>query len=292
MDEEKTKELKKISDIEITQEPQLKEEINNHPNDQSEAKKEESPKNKKKIWLIIGICSIVLVLIVIIIILIQNGKKDEPNLQTSNNKDSKFVSFLKESIKSGELDKAIKEGLNDNNIDANSVCILSMDLDSDGQEGLVVYVDADKKMILQLDTEAMISYEDSFPIDAKDSLGYVYSKEKDENYWYTEFEKNYTIISSSKKIIKEEDFLNNYFALTKTYKQKPILNHCIEYRFDKELNAQKIEKNTIKTKDLLKDNNIKQEEVKEAYNKYITEKKEQEQKAKEEAEQKAKEEQL
>ena len=66
--------------------------------------------------------------------------------------------------------------------------------------------------------------------------------------------KNYTIISSAKKIIKEEDFLNDYFALTKTYQEKPILNHCIEYKFDKKLDVKKIEQNTIKTKDFLKDN--------------------------------------
>ncbi|MBR3210515.1 MAG: hypothetical protein IKF71_01075 [Bacilli bacterium] len=292
-EEEITKEIKNINEIELEPIQEEEEEKTASTEPPVEEEKKNPPKNKKKIWMIVGIVGGILFLIILLLILfLPRNKKNDSSNQVSKSKDSKFVSVLKESLKSGEFDKAIQEGLRENGVEVDSVCILRMDLDSDGDYGLVVYVDGNKKILLQLDTEITVSYEDSFPLDAKDSLGYAYSSEKDENYWYTESEKNYTIISSAKKIIKEEDFLNTYFSLTKTYKEKPILNHCIAYKFDKQLDAKTIEKNTIKVKDLLKDNNIKQEEIKEAYHKYLTEKTEKEQKEKEEAEKQAQEEEL
>ena len=166
-----------------------------------------------------------------------------------------------------------------------------MDLDSDGDQGIVVYAEgSNTKAIIQLEVDGEVTYDDSFPVDTKDSIGYAYSNEKDETYWYTEFAKNYTIISSAKKIIKEEDFLQSYFSLTKTYKEKPVLNHCVDYKMDKELDVKQLEKDAITKEKLLKDNDIKEEEIKDAYKKYLTEKEEQEKKEKEEAEKKAKEE--
>ena len=294
MDEEEiTKEIKNINELETTpvQEDVVEEkEVVEEASVEQQEPVEEKPKDKKKLWIIIGIVVAVLLLIIILlIVLIPKNKKTDESKKKSN--DSRFVASIKSSIESGEFDKAIKKGLSANDIKADSVCILRMDLDSDGDAGLVVYAeDSTNKAIIQLEVDESVSYDDSFPVDAKDSIGYVYSSEKRESYWYTEYTKSYTIISTAKKIIKEEDFLNDYFALTKTYQEKPILDHCMEYKFDQELDAKEIEKNAITVKKLLEDNNIKEDEISDAYKKYLTEKEEKEKKEKEEAEQKAKEE--
>lgn len=293
MKEEITKEIKNLDEIET---PPVEEEKEQEIIPQTdppieEEKKDEKSKKKKKVLIIGGIVVGIIIIILLIVLLLPKDKKESSTKKTSQENGSKFVTAIKNSIESGEFDKEINEGLQESGVTADSVCILRMDLDSDGDKDLVAYAEGNnKKTLIQFDVDDRVSYEDYYLLDSKDSLGYVYSSETEENHWYTEHEKNFTIISSAKKIIKEEDFLSNYFSLTKTYQQKPILNHCIEYKFDNELDVETLEENTITEKDLLEDNNIKSDEIKEAYKKYLTEKTEKEKKEKEEAEKKAKEE--
>ncbi|MBR6136544.1 MAG: hypothetical protein IKQ06_00115 [Bacilli bacterium] len=317
MDDEITKEIKTISELEEKETTPVEEQVEN-VEEQVETTKEEtveettetpveevkestteepviteekSPKNKKKIILIVGGIILGLIIIIILVVLLTHKGDKEDNKKTKKNNDSPFVTTMKASLKDGSFDKEIKKGLTENEINADSVCILNMDIDSDLEQELVVYAEeGTKKAIFQLEVDEIVALEDSFPVDTKDSLGYVYSSERKENFWYTESQKNYTIISSAKKIIKEDDFLNNYFALTKTYEEKPILDHCKEYKLDGDLDAKKLEKSAITNEKVLEDNKIKEEEIADAYAKYIKEKTEKEAKEKEEAEKKAKEE--
>ena len=282
---EDTKEIKNLEELE-SKEPEIEEVIEEI---QLEKKEEKKKKSKKTLWIIVSIVAGIILLVILLLSLLPKKEKNSTSEEKLN--DSKFVTKIKKSIQSGDFDKEIKKGLKENNINTNAVCLLRLDVDSDGEQEIVVYAEkGTNKAILQLEVDEEIVLDDSFLVDSKDSLGYAYSSEKRENYWYTEYTKNYTIISSAKKIIKEEDFLQNYFSLTKTYHEKPILNQCIEYKLNGELNAKKLEKTIIKNKQLLEDNKIKEDEIKDAYDKYIKEKEEKEKKEKEEAEQKAREE--
>ena len=51
---------------------------------------------------------------------------------------------MKASLKDGSFDKEIKKGLTENEINADSVCILNMDIDSDLEQELVVYAEEGK----------------------------------------------------------------------------------------------------------------------------------------------------
>ena len=301
MKEEITKEIKNLDEIEKkeneVEELEPTEEPTEETTEETEEVKEDNnsseekkPMNKKLI-IIIGSCVIAIILIILLNVLLLPKDKKEEDEPTKKNNDSKFAAAVKASIESGDFDKAIKKGLDATGISTDKVCLISMDLDSDGDQGIVAYAeDSNLKAIIQLEVDDEVNYDDSFPLDSKDSIGYAYSSDKLENYWYTEYSKTYTIISSAKKIIKEDDFLNNYFSLTKTYKEKPVLNNCIEYKMDKELDVKSLEKEAITTEKLLKDNSIKEEEIGDAYKKYVTDKEEKEKKEKEEKEKQAKEE--
>ena len=298
MKEEITKEIKNLDELETTnpvqkeieeiiEEEEEKPEIIETTEEKVEETKEKKPLNKK-LFMIIGGIVLALIIIIVMIILL-SGKKDKKEETTKKNNDSPFVTTIKESLKSGDFDEAIENGLSNAGIKADTVCILNMDIDSDKDQELVVYAEeGSKKGILQLEVDTEVTYDDHYLLDAKDSIGYVYSSDKNSNFWYTELTKNYTIISSAKKIIKEEDFLNDYFALTKTYKEKAILDYCTEYKFDKKLNAKQLEKAAITNEMFEKDNKIDEKDIKAEYDKYIKEKEEKEKKEKEEAAAKAK----
>lgn len=301
--EEITKEIKNLDELEKKedevldneeqeeveeQEEEIEEKAPEEKQEDNKEDKEKKPIDKKKI-LIIGGIVLALIIIIVIIILLTHGKKEEKKVEKSN--DSPFAAAIKSTIKSGKFDKEIKEGLNEIGIDSKSVCLLSLDIDSDDEQELIAYAEDSKaKGILHYEIYDDIALEDKYLLDSKDSIGYAYSSEKNANYWYTEQAKSYTIISSAKKIIKEEDFLTNYFSLTKTYKEKPILNECINYDFDKKLSVKELEKKAITNKKLIKDNKIDQTKVKDEYTKYVKEQEEKKAKEKAEAEAKAKQE--
>ena len=255
--------------------------------------KEKKPMNLKLILICAGAALLVIVMIVVVLFVLPNKKEESKTQQKVQDKttESAFVRVVKESIESGEFIKEINKGLEINGLSAESVSLLSLDIDSDNEQEIIVYVeDAVKKYILQLEVDERVFYEDSFQVDSKDSLGFAYSAEKNLNYWYTEFEKNFTIIASAKKVIKEEDFLKNLFPLTKTYDEKPILTTAIEYKMDKNLDVSRLEFRSISNKGLLDNNQMKSEDIRAAYDKYLKAKEEEEAKKKEEEEQKAKEE--
>ena len=255
---------------------------------------DKKPVNKKLIIAIIAIVLVVVIGIVLVLFVFNKPQKKQTTSkvekrQVSN--DSLFVKTIKESLQSGEFIKEMNKGLEANGLTVENVLLVNMDIDSDGDQEIVAYAEKeDKKVLISLEVDEAVMYDDSYPVDSKDSLGYAYASERRSNYWYTEYQKNYTIIAPAKKIIKEEDFLKDFFAITKTYDEKPIFANSIEYHMDKSLDAEKLEKMAITNKDLLENNKMDQYTIEKAYDKYVTEKEEEEKKKKEEEEERAKQE--
>ena len=291
---EDTKEIKDLKELEPTREEEV-EVAETQPveveEEKSTEKKEKKPVNKKVIFIIVGVVAAILLIAILVILFLPKEKEEKEKKQDP--KVSNFVKVVTESLESGELVKEINKGLQENSISADKVLIMSMDFDSDKDQELMVYAeDGDKKYLLQLEIDENVTYDDSYPMTSKDSIGYVYSGEKDSNFWYTEYEKNYTIVSSTKKIIKEDDFLENYFVLTQTYKEKAIFQNAVEYNMDKNLDVEKLEEKAFSNKDLLADNDIEEKDIKDAYKDYLKKKEEEDKKKKEEEEAKAAEEEL
>ncbi|MBP5679140.1 MAG: hypothetical protein J6X28_04875 [Bacilli bacterium] len=291
-EEEITKEIKNLKEIEEKEEIDEEKEEETTP---EEEKKEEPPKeekkekktNKKKIFLIAGISIGVILLIIILLIIFLPKKKEEKTVEKKIT-GSSFVTTIQSALEDGSLDDEIQRGLDLNGMKSDTVYLLSLDIDSDLDQELVVYAEEkEKKVLLSIEVDEEITYDDSFPLDAKDSLGYTYSSERAKSLWYTVHEKNYTIIDSAKKIIKEEDFLANYLSLTKNYHEKPVLDNAMEYKMNQKLDVKKLEKEGITIKKLLSDNNIKEEEEKNIYNQYVTDQEEAKRKEAEEAAEKA-----
>lgn len=254
---------------------------------------DKKPRNKKIIIIVVIVVLLLAIAGGVAFFVLNKPKKKQSSVVQEKviSNDSQFVKAIKSSLKNESFDKEIKKGLVENNINSETVFLLNLDIDSDNEQEILVFAEEnEKKVILQLEVDEEVLYDDSYPVDAKDSLGYVYSPEKTETFWYTEHTKNYTIIGSTKKIIKEEDFVANYYALTKTYQNQPVIAGAIEYKFDKKLDASQLEKKAITNEDLLVDNKIEKDNIKEMYDKYLKEKEEAEKKKKEEEEAKAKQE--
>lgn len=311
--EEKTKEIKDLKDIEkvITEEETISEEtieevedINNDVEVQEEARlieeepiveevlssgenTSDNPKSNKKLFITIGIISSIIVILLISLIVVLLMKKKPKEVENTSDK-SPFVSIMEQALEDGSLEAEINKGLKSLTIKADTIKLLYIDIDSDSKNEVVAYAEeGDKKGLIQLEINDDVYYEDSYPMESIDALGYAYDSSKNTNIWYTLKDKNYTLISSAKKIIKEEIFLESFFILANTYKEKSILQNGIDYKMGKDLNLEKLEKSSLTNEELLKDNNLKKEDIKEVYDKYLKEKKEKEEEEKKEEEDKA-----
>ena len=104
-----------------------------------------------------------------ILLLLLVPKKDNSSTQfrAENANDSKFATAVKQALKSGDFDQALKMGLSESMIETNSVCLLRMDLDSDGDQGLVAYAEGTNgKTLIQLEVDGNVYYDDVYPLDA------------------------------------------------------------------------------------------------------------------------------
>lgn len=290
--EEETKEIKDLNELETPtiipiddtkkdeEESLIAEEINS-------TEKNKDSKSNKKLYIVLGIIGALILILLIILIVILGHKKPE-EVETVP-KESQFVTTMKKSIKEDSLSQEINKGLEKLNIKTNTVKLLYIDIDSDSNKEVVAYAEeGSTKGIIQLEIADDIIFDDAFPMDSIDSLGYVYDSIQSKNFWYTLKDKNYTLISSAKKIIKEEDFLDSYFIITQKYKEKAILQNAISYEFGKNLDIEKLEKISFTNEELLTDNKLKIEDIKDLYNNYLKEKKEKEDKEKKELEEKEK----
>ena len=265
-----------------------------------EGKKEESKeskpkkKNNKKLYIIIGVISALIILGIILLIIFipkknDNNKTKDKDVEDKSKSESQFVKTLNSALKSGDLAKEINKGLKDSNITTDKVHLLNIDIDKDGKQELVVYAeDSSKKYILQFEIGDEVTYEDSFQLDSRDSFGYAYSVSSDRNYFYSKYEGNYTIIGKQKKVIKEADFMDDYFVIVNTYKNTPILNNSIEYDLENSFDVEKLDKNEINEETLLKDNDIGENEIRPAAEDYFKKKKTEEEEKKKAEEEKKK----
>lgn len=311
MNEEETKEIKDINQI-----PQPEMVVEQTPTVAPETQEEDTPvivepveepvlepipeekeqkpnSNKKKLIIILIVVAVVLILAGVIILFTTKKEKKEESNTVQTRKVSNFEKVVTKSLKSGDLVKEINKGLEKNGIHTEKVSIISMDIDSDNDQELIVYAEeGTQKAIIQLELEEEVTYEDSYPLTAIDSLGYAYSSEKRKNLWFAESDGNYTIISTTKIIIQEETFLENYLVLTKTYENDVILKRAIEYHMDKNLDVKELEKTKIEKKDFEEDNQITTSELSKKFEEYLEKKQEEDKKKKEEEERLAKEEEL
>lgn len=292
--EENTEDVEESNDDTSNEEDlkddKLKEETNTEKeNDKKIDTKKDSKKDKKTLYIIVGLSAIILILIIVLLIVLIPKNKESKNKNVSSTEDkvseSEFVKTISNAIKNEKLVKEINKALNDSNVKTNKVYLLSMDIDRDNKQELMAYAeDENKKFLLQFEITDEVVYEDSFQLDSKDSMGYTYSVETDRNYFFTLHNGNYTIIERQKKIIKEEDYIKNYFTIANTYNKIPILNNAVEYDLSENFDAKELEKKEINEETLLKDNDIKETDIRPAAEKYFKDKKEAEEKAKKEEE--------
>ena len=91
-------------------------------------------------------------------------------------------------------------------------------------------------------------------VTSSSSIGYAYSKEDKNTYYYTEYNNQYTVISDTKKIMSKEEFEENYYVVTTKYDNSNILDDAIDYDLDDDLDIEELENNKITKKSLLKSN--------------------------------------
>ena len=300
--EEKTKEIKKIEDLEeideetshtkqldvISEEEILKDEIveenneeeinedNNEENIVAEKKVPEKKKSKKILLIVIGIIVILLVTILIIILLLNKQKKEIPVSKNEIVDYSDYGNAIKNSIEKGKLDKIIKEELEKNNIKTETVTLLNIDIDSDNRQDLVVYASDNSnnnKILLNLNVKEEVSYEKSYKLDSKESIGYIYSKEADTFYWYVENNKKICPIDNHSTYINKEDerFIYYYYILTTKYKNENIIEYGLKYNFDKKLDIEELEEKEITNNEIISDAKINKEEVRRKLEDYLKE---------------------
>ena len=264
-DSEITEEI--IEEVEEEEEPKIKEEIIEEVEEEEEPKiikKDVKPKSKKKTIIIISIAISILIICLIITILLLNKNKD-PDIISKD----PFINNINKNLKNGTLSREVKKALKENSLDTNKVYLISLDIDSDKEQELIAYAsDEENNYLLNFDVDEDISYEESYELDSKESLIYSYSINDNKAYWVTINKDNYAIISDTVKIINKEDYTNNYYDITNKYNNDYILDNTIKYYLGKQLDLEDLEDNQFTNKELLKDNSISLDKIKEKAIKY------------------------
>ena len=191
-------------------------------------KEEKKQAKKKKISIIIIIIVLVVIILGIIAAFIVPAflvDKKENTVQPRITSKNPYEAAIKTALEDGSLAKEIKKALETNSIQAKQVELLSFDIDSDDDQELIAYAEDDtKKFLLQFEVDEYVIYEDSYPVDSKDAIGFVYSYPQENIFWETESSGKHTIISDTKYIVQEDIFLNDYYVITKTYQDKSIFS--------------------------------------------------------------------
>ena len=122
--------------------------------------KNKKKSNKKKI-IIISVLSVILIILIavtVFLLLNKNNKKDEP-------KRSEYYKTIEKELDNKTLGDKFDKALAKNDIDAGSVKVISIDIDSDNKQDLVAYAeDSNKKYILNFDVSSSVTYEDSYQV--------------------------------------------------------------------------------------------------------------------------------
>lgn len=288
--EEKTKELKRIEDLEEKHEDDIptkkletvsEEEILNEEVVEEETepvleeqkveettppveKKEKKKISKKKLFIIIGISIAVLIILIVVLLLLLKPKKEEKT-KVERIKYTEYGETIYKSLEKGDLDKIIKENLEKNKIKASTVTLLNIDIDSDKRQDLVVFAsENNNKILLNLNVKDEVSYENSYKLDSKEGIGYLYSISDDNFYWYVENGIRIKPLDNHSNYIEIEDVKNkySYYLITKEYKNENIIEYGLKYNFDKKLDIEELEEKAITISDMQKDIKISKEDAK------------------------------
>lgn len=292
-EEQKDEEMGEI----VEKEDKLQEE---KPKKEKKDKKEKTKDNKKKKKIIIIssiVGGIVLIALIITLVFVFN-KENEPKKE----KEEKITwkSVLTKEAKDGSLKQKIKDTLEDNNLNVDTVEAIVFDIDSDKDYELVIYTEnRSNNKIFTYEIEDEIKYSKDYDLKDKNSLGYVYNKINENCYWYINNDGVKIVISITDKEIEDEEFNTNYYVLPNIYNNQEVLENTVEINLDKENDdlskeINKSLKNKFTNKEFLEYNNLsinkiekKIAEEKEAEEQKLAE----EQKQKEEEEKKKQEEQ-
>ena len=181
------------------------------------------------------------------------------------------MEILENSIKSGEFSKEVSNALKETT--EGDVSFLLMDIDSDEQMELVGYVEGlEKKYLLQFEIDEDVYYDRSFEMDAKDSLGYAFSPNENRCYWYVENQGTVALIKAQKTILKNSDFINSYFTVTKTLEEVCVIDKFIKYPFDKDFKVDTLEENKINQEVLFTKDGLSIDSIRASYSSVLEEK--------------------
>ena len=230
--------------------------------------------DKRRKIIIGSIIISLIVIIAIIVFVVLNNNKSKTSIEKRVTSDySTFVNTINDSISNGDFDKEINKALKEIKINTNELYFVCIDIDSDEDNELVAYVEeGNEKYILIFEIDEEVLYDDSFKVNSKDSLGYAYSFSDDKNYWFTDYVSEYTIIKHPKRVIKVNDFLDNFYTITKTYKGSSIFDNAVLYKSGYKIDVKKMEEDAITEDKVLEDNTTNQDKVKEAATLYKNEK--------------------
>lgn len=210
-------------------------------------------KNKKKVLILI-----ILVLVVVIIgVLLLFSQKDKKVQKKKSWKD-----ILLNEAKDGTLQSTIKKELKKKKIDTNEVESLLLDIDSDKNYELVVYTDNN---LFTFHINEKVEADRNYEIHDKSSLKTAYNRKSEEVYWYIDNEDK-VVITDEDKSYSSDDFLAEYYELVNEYNNKMVLDSTTTINLDKKDISPAISK-TIKVsfsnEELLENNDLTIDKIKE-----------------------------
>lgn len=241
---------------------------------------EEEKKNKILRIILISLAGVAgLIILVTLLVIILSPKKKESNVQRRVVEDASFSGIVSRSIRDGEFDSELEDALKDLSISTKKVYLIPMDLNSDENVELVAYVEEnDKHYLLQFDVDEEVLFADSFPLQAKDTFGYVYSLSQNISNWCSVKDGQFTIIHHRKMVLKQEDFDKEYYIVTQDFNGKKVLENALEYEINGEFDTNKLDEITVTKETLLKSNNITSQDMRNKAEEYFKQKKEEEDK--------------
>lgn len=250
--------------------------------DKDDKNKDKKKNNKKKAKkkrnpIIYIVIFVVIILLIIALICLFNKDKTEEKEDTS------FTGIVKENIKNGKIEKEIKEYLDKVGNSADEVSILLLDIDNDEEKELVIYAPSTSRDdLFYFEVDDTVTLYEFGTIDKVDSLMYIYSM-KTSKYYYGIYNEKEVLLLDNKDINKIDvsSFDEDYYQAASTYNNKIILERAYSISINDittklESKYNKIDKAYFTNEELLEDNDVDLDKIKEAMINQRKEKEEQE----------------
>ena len=243
-----------------------------------DVEEEKRKKITKTILIVLGSILGILLIVTVAVILF-SPKKKEGTIQRRELEDSSYSGVINRSIRDGEFDRELESALKSVGITTDKVYLISMDLDSDEILELVAYAENEEKhYLLQFDVDEEVLFDDSFPLNNKESFGYVYSISQNTSNWCSVMGDQYTIIHHRKMVLKKEDFDKEYYIVTQDFNGKKTLDNALEYQINGDFDATLLDEISITKESLLKDSQMTAQEMRAKAEDHFKQKKEEEDK--------------